>query len=86
MGRGRRHEREEHLCYVEERRWPSVVRPSSIRFDEATTRYSPSSIVDDLLHNAANVSIALSVVVVTEPGRRLVVVGVGLEDSTGLPL
>lgn len=41
--------------------------------------YEPTSIVDDLLHNSADVAITLSEVEVTQTGGILVVVGVGGE-------
>ena len=41
--------------------------------------HAPASIVDDLLHDTLDVTIALSEVESTELGRRLVVVGVRLE-------
>ena len=41
--------------------------------------YAPTSVVDDVLDNSANVTIALSEIEVTEAGGLLVVVGVRLE-------
>lgn len=49
-------------------------------------RYLPTSVVDDLLNNTADVTVALSVVVDTELGGSLVVLGVSGEDTTALSL
>lgn len=48
--------------------------------------YSPASVVDDLAHNTTDVTVLLGKVEVTETSGVLVVVGVGLEDTTRLPL
>jgi len=45
-----------------------------------------TSIVDDLLHNSADVTVTLSKIEVTETGGILVVVGVGGEDGVRAPL
>lgn len=47
--------------------------------DLMNTIYVPASVVNDLLHNPADVSITLGVVEGTELGRRLVVVSVRRE-------
>lgn len=47
---------------------------------------SPTSVVDDLANNTTDVTVLLGKVEVTETGGVLVVVGVGLEDTTRLPL
>lgn len=41
--------------------------------------YAPTSVMDDLLDNSANVTVTLSEIKVTEAGGLLVVVGVRLE-------
>lgn len=48
--------------------------------------YSPASVVDDLADNTTDVTVLLGKVEVTETRGVLVVVGVGLEDTTRLPL
>lgn len=48
--------------------------------------HSPTRVVDDLLDYAADVTIALSVVVVPQLSWVLVQVGVGPEDPARLPL
>lgn len=62
----------------------------SLLFHHAELRvdveYSPTSIVDNLLNNTSNVSVALGVVVDTQLGRSLVVLGVSGEDTTALSL
>lgn len=52
----------------------------------ACCKYSPTSVVDDLLDDTTDVPVSLRVVVVPELGWVLVQVGVGLEDPTGLSL
>ena len=47
---------------------------------------SPSGIVDNVLDNTPDVTVLLRKVDVPQPGRRLVVVGVGLEDPSRLSL
>lgn len=54
--------------------------------DDAGKRSTTASIVDDLLHNTPHVTVALREVEGTELRRRLVVVGVRLEDGMGAPL
>lgn len=48
--------------------------------------YSPTSVVDDLPHDTANVTVALGIVERAELGRGLVVLGVRNENATGLTL
>jgi len=48
--------------------------------------HSPASVVDDLPHDTTDVAVLLSKVEVAETSRVLVVVRVGLEDPTRLPL
>lgn len=49
-------------------------------------RHLPTSVVDDLLDNTSDVTVALGVVVDTELGGGLVVLGVSGEDTTALSL
>lgn len=49
-------------------------------------RHLPTSIVDDLLDDTTNVTVLLGVVVDTQLGRSLVVLGVSGEDTTALSL
>lgn len=48
--------------------------------------YSPAGVVDDLADDTTDVTVLLSKVEVAETSGVLVVVGVGLEDTTRLPL
>jgi hypothetical protein len=54
--------------------------------DDTGEGSTTASIVDDLLHNTPDVTVALREVERTELGRRLVVVGVRLEDGMRTPL
>lgn len=49
-------------------------------------RYLPTGVVDDLLDNTSDVTVALGVVVDTELGGSLVVLGVSGEDTAALTL
>lgn len=48
--------------------------------------YAPTRVVDDVLDNTTDVTVLLSEVQSTKPGRVLAVAGVGLEDTTRLSL
>lgn len=49
-------------------------------------KYSPSSIVDDLFYNTANVTISLCEIEVAQFSRSLVVMSVASENTTALSL
>lgn len=49
-------------------------------------QYLPTSVVDDLLDDTSDVTVALGVVVNAELGGGLVVLGVSGEDTTALTL
>lgn len=68
MDRGRQHEREGH-------HWVNRRLPK----DERSQWNLPAGIMDNFLHNTANVAIALGIVECTKLGRGLVVMGVRFE-------
>lgn len=61
------------------KRSTTVLRSTAWRKRNVSSNDAPARIVDDLLHNTLNVTIALGEVESTELGRSLVVMGVGLE-------
>lgn len=63
-----------------------MARGAPLRLVVSLPSISPASVVDDLPHNATNVTVLLSKVEVPKTSGVLVVVRVGLEDPTRLPL
>ena len=60
--------------------------PVGIPEDDTSEGGATTGVVDDVLHDTTNVTIALGKVEVTQTGGVLVVVGVRFEDGMGAPL